>query len=515
MGGAYKEGAENASNEVFAAAREQMRRMTDALTRSAELFSKDADELESWVKEEGRELLRLMLQGHYDVRAPAVPVDEVVDSAGVPRTYTRPSQRKLQTCFGELRVSRVAFSTRGESNLHPLDADLNLSPRKASRHIQKRACELASDTSFERARENLHAETGQRIHKRQLEAIAVEVAQDFDSFYLARELEQSETDDALILSVDGKGVVMHTASLRPQTRANAEAKAPRKKGERLGPGEKRDRKRMANVCAIYDHTQQPRTVDDILCEERIKPPQDSCQNKRVWAELRHSQRDTIAALFHEAHRRDPEQKREWVVLIDGQPSLRSQVEEVAKESGVEVHFVIDIIHVIEYLWKAAYALYGSGSDSAKAWMSKQLRRLLQGQVSTVIHSAKVSAGKLHIPTSRKATVMECCDYIQERQQDMRYHVALAKGWPISTGVVEGTCRHLINDRLDITGARWHLDSAEAILRIRALISSGDWHDYWAWHKSMAYHRDHAFKFYQDQPPKPVYPMLRKHLQVIS
>lgn len=512
---AYKENTENASAEAFEPARKQMKRMEDKLTKGAELFDKDSDELEGWVKVEGRELLRLMLQGHYDLRAPAVPVEDVVDRADVPRTYTRSSMRRALTSFGEIHVPRVAFSTRGESNLHPLDADLNLSPRKASRHLQKRACELASDVSFERAHEHLHANTGQRIHKRQLEDIAVEVAQDFEGFYLAREVMHTETSDALILSVDGKGVVMHTGSLRPQTRANAEAKEPRKKGDRIGPGEKKDHKRMATVCAIYDHEPQPRSPDDILSEERIKAPKNSCKNKRVWADIRAPQRETIASLLHEANRRDPEQEREWVVLIDGQPTLRSQLEEVAQEAQVEVHFVIDIIHVIEYLWKAAHALYGSGSDSAKTWVGKQLRRLLQGQSNTVIHSAKVTAGKLQISTSRRTTVMECCDYIQERQDDMQYHVALAKGWPISTGVVEGTCRHLINDRLDITGARWHLDSAEAILRLRALISSGDWPEYWAWHKSMSYHRDHASKFYNDSPPKPVYPTLRQHLQVVS
>ena len=32
--------------------------------------------------------------------------------------------------------------------------------------------------------------------------------------------------------------------------------------------------------------------------------------------------------------------------------------------------------------------------------------------------------------------------------------ALASGWPISTGVIEGARRHLVKDRTDSTGARW-------------------------------------------------------------
>ena len=58
-----------------------------------------------------------------------------------------------------------------------------------------------------------------------------------------------------------------------------------------------------------------------------------------------------------------------------------------------------------------------------------------------------------------------------------YDKALTNGWPIATGVIEGACRHLIKDRLDITGARWSVDGAEAVLRLRALRSSGDFEAY--------------------------------------
>ena len=59
---------------------------------------------------------------------------------------------------------------------------------------------------------------------------------------------------------------------------------------------------------------------------------------------------------------------------------------------------------------------------------------------------------------------------------------LAAGYPIATGVIEGACRHLINDRLDITGARWCLQGAEAILKLRSINSSGDFDDYWTFHR---------------------------------
>ena len=68
---------------------------------------------------------------------------------------------------------------------------------------------------------------------------------------------------------------------------------------------------------------------------------------------------------------------------------------------------------------------------------------------------------------------KAADYIENNHQRLRYHCALAQGLPIATGVIEGACRHLVKDRMDITGARWWgLEGAEAILKLRSLKISG-------------------------------------------
>ncbi len=63
--------------------------------------------------------------------------------------------------------------------------------------------------------------------------------------------------------------------------------------------------------------------------------------------------------------------------------------------------------------------------------------------------------------------------------------------------IEGACRHLIGDRLDITGARWGLAGAEAILKLRALVSTGDFDTYWRYHLQREHHRVHH-THYQDR-----------------
>jgi hypothetical protein len=56
--------------------------------------------------------------------------------------------------------------------------------------------------------------------------------------------------------------------------------------------------------------------------------------------------------------------------------------------------------------------------------------------------------------------------------------------------VEGACRHLVADRMGITGARWGLDGAQAMLWLRAIYASGDTDAYWAYHLAREHQRNH-------------------------
>ncbi len=85
----------------------------------------------------------------------------------------------------------------------------------------------------------------------------------------------------------------------------------------------------------------------------------------------------------------------------------------------------------------------------------------------------------------------CIGYLQAKQEFLGYDTALARGWPIATGVIEGACRHLIGDRLDISGARWGLAGAEAVLKLRAVNTNGDFDRYWRFHLARENHRVHS------------------------
>jgi len=74
--------------------------------------------------------------------------------------------------------------------------------------------------------------------------------------------------------------------------------------------------------------------------------------------------------------------------------------------------------------------------------------------------------------------------------------------------IEGACRHLVKDRMEITGARWGLQGGEAVLKLRALVINGDFDAYWEFHEQQEYQRNHQSKFSE-------MPTARSQLQPIS
>ncbi len=99
----------------------------------------------------------------------------------------------------------------------------------------------------------------------------------------------------------------------------------------------------------------------------------------------------------------------------------------------------------------------------------------------------------HIGEDAAVEVMRhgASDYLLKNKERLDYATALANGWPIATGIIEGACRHLVKDRMDLTGARWSLDGAEAVLRLRSLRASGDFEEYMAFHHRQERQRNYG------------------------
>lgn len=484
--------------EAFDVAREKFEEIVDQLC-SPQALEMDHGELETLINSEGVELLRRLLQGHLDFRGTGEVGASVKGADGVVRSHRRLGSRRLMSVFGEVSVSRMRYGGRGTTSLAPLDAELNLPAEVYSHGVHKRVAQEVAKTSYDETVDSVSKTTGAWVPKRQVEELSVRASADFEAFYQTRELvseEEDPTGDLVVISVDGKGVVMRTEDLREQTRSRAQSQA-HKLSKRLSRGEKRNARRMATVATVYGIDPFVRRPQDIVAELRareqpLKRPRP--QNKRVWASVQRPPEAVIAEAFAEAERKDPHHNKPWVALVDGNETQLRLLKEQAARSGVLLTVLLDLIHVLGYLWKAAFVFHKEGSEQAESWVTERLVRLLHGHSSHVAAGIRRSATLRKLSSEQRAPADKCADYLLKYAEFLRYDQYLKAGLPIATGVIEGACRHLIKDRMDLTGARWSLGGAEAVLRLRSLRSSGDFEEYWHFHIERELERNHVVRY---------------------
>jgi len=461
--------------------------------------------LESRIESEGRELLRALFQDRLDLRAEREQrAPRVADERGVRRRSVESGhQRPLHSVFGEVSVKRLAYRQRGEPNLYPADGVLNLPDEWASHGVRRLAAVESSRGSFDEATGQVRERTGLTLGKRQLEQLALRAAVDFESFYAnsARSPDQQHNDtdddgehDVLVLSVDGKGIVMRPDALRPATAKAAQAASPKLK-TRLSRGEKPNRKRIAEIGAVYELKPAPRTPAEVLASTAEKTlPAPKAKRKWLTASVIEDAAAVIADVFDEAQRRDPNHKRTWVALADGNNHQIDRIKKEAKKHKLKVTILIDLVHVLEYLWDAAWNFFDEGDPAAEAWVHDKALAVLQGKAGIVAAAIRRKATNLNLDPNQRANADRAADYLHNKRPYLDYPTALTNGWPIATGVIEGACRHLIKDRMDITGARWGLQGAEAILKLRAIRSNGDFPAYWDYHLAQERRRNHNSRY---------------------
>ncbi len=456
-------------------------------------------DLEDRLNIEGRELLRLLYQDHLDLRAERERRQgPVIDAGGVSRPSVEAGHtRGLTTIFGEVTVTRYAYRRPGHPNLHPADRALNLPEERHSHGVRRLAATQAARGSFDDATDAVRSATGATVAKRQVEALAQRAAVDFEAFYATRPRPPADPEEVVVISVDGKGIVMRPEALRAAT-ATAAAKATTKLETRLSKGEKRNRKRMAEVGAVYTAVPVPRTAADVLAtaaDHHVTPkPAPKAKAKWLTASVVNDAATVVADVFDEAERRDPDHHGTWVALVDGNNHQIQRIHAEAARRNLKVTTVIDFVHVIEYLWKAAWSFHPEGDPAAETWVHNKALAVLDGQASIVAASIRRKATRRRLDSDKRTGADRAADYLLNKKRYLDYPTALAKGWPIATGVIEGACRHLVKDRMDITGARWGLHGAEAVLKLRALRSNGDLDTYWAFHLDHEHRRVHQTRY---------------------
>jgi hypothetical protein len=200
-----------------------------------------------------------------------------------------------------------------------------------------------------------------------------------------------------------------------------------------------------------------------------------------------------------------------VVLVDGEPKQLRAVKREVKRLGLTVTIIADVVHVIEYVWKAARALFGDSNPEAEPWVGNRLLELFRGKTGgELTRTIRWWAERGNLSEAATRAVETTCRYLSDRTRTriVKYADALKDGLPIATGVIEGACRYVIKDRMDRTGARWSLTGAQAVLCLRAVRASGDFDEYWEFHLACEQERNHKSKYEAGKVPDPLPPRQR-------
>lgn len=305
---------------------------------------------------------------------------------------------------------------------------LNL-PAEAYCHGLRRIAAIeAAKISYRERVASIQAYTTGKVPPRQMQKLVVRAAVDFGAFYSGRSpVGPEQTADPLIFTLDGKGIVMRTEHLRKTTREKAEASQP-KLDRRVSRGERKNRKRMATVAAVYSIEPFLRTAEEVMLElgpvRDAAKPRPRTRNNRAWASVEKSAKEVTRELLDEADHRDPEHQRPWICLVDGDQHQIAQVQKEARRWGVKVVLVLDLIHALEYLWEAAWCFFEEGDQAVEKRVTGRAIRILQGRSSDVAVGIRRSATRRDLKSKDRKGADSCADYLLRIKKLLRYYVFL-------------------------------------------------------------------------------------------
>jgi hypothetical protein len=450
----------------------------------------DHGEREKTLADSGRELQRRLLEATFSIdSAREERISQVTSAARIRHgTVEKGHSRGVASIFGPVRAVRLAYRNRCEPSLYPADARWMLPEDPYSLGMRALAAFHLATGGYGQAQEIIKARTGVTIGRAQLSGLAVDLAALSGDFYARRALDAPEgaPGDVLMMQADGKGIAM-----RPEHRKSATAQA-----DTTHPGIKK----MAEIVAVADLTPAVREPGDIAAPpaRRKANPGPLARDKWVSASITEDIPAMIGAAFDEADRRDPDRTRQRIFLVDGNKQQITAINEHAKDRDLKVPILIDYIHVSGYLRKAGACLHPGNPTTASQWADGQLLRVLHGRAKAVAATLRSIATKTraHPRTSHLdlTDLDKAATYLENNHQNMRYDKALAAGWPIATGLIEGSCRYVIEDRFGITGARWSPDGAEDILKLRAIVVNGDLDDYMNYYKKIYLQEHHLARY---------------------
>jgi len=427
----------------------------------------DADTMERGLFRRLFDLGCLLLRLYFHKQNQLLAPETVPGEKALPLPFHSEKERSYLSIFGLVRFAR-RYYYRKPQGCYLLDATLNLPEHGASDLLREWREKLCAHLPYHQAQHIVEDLLQHHASTRQLQQDIQEDAAHVGAYY-----DQAPSPPAdgqasvLVVQADGKGVPM---------RRNTQAAQKVRKGK----GEKTSCKKEAIVTSVYSLVPRVRTPEEVIASlfdrEKTSAKPSAPVNKRLFATLEGKEAALLFTAKQVARQQGPH-IRDQVALTDGSDALQKRVQ----TQFPDFTLVLDCIHAIEYLWKAANALLGETSPQRTTWVRVRAQQMLSGQTGVLIDDLRAIASTAEAVVGE--TLLSVAAYYERNQAYMRYGEYLADGWPIATGVIEGACRHLVKDRCELSGMRWTQSGAEALLQLRSVAENGDWEAFHAFRRT--------------------------------
>ncbi len=125
--------------------------------------------------------------------------------------------------------------------------------------------------------------------------------------------------------------------------------------------------------------------------------------------------------------------------------------------------ILDFFHTSEHLYALAHARFGEKNPDVEKWAHVQKERLLDDRVTEVI--ADISAWQPNTKDGQEVRRKEL-GYFTTHAKRMLYKTYREAGYHIGSGVMESSCRWVVQQRMKGAGMRWSQNGAEQMLHLR-------------------------------------------------
>jgi len=364
-------------------------------------------------------------------------------------------EKSLTTVLAPITLRRAYYHCDAcDKGRVPKDEDLDVVGTSYSPGVQRMLSRTGGQGPFERSRRDLRELAGIDVTAKQVERVA-----EANGARIKARLEQEWQgllDGSLIplpsgppiprlyVTIDGTGVPT----------------VPRENVGRAGKGpDGRAHTREVKVGCIFTQTK----VDE---EGRpVRDPRSSSYLAVVESADRFGQ-----LLYAEAARRGVDRAKEVVAIGDGAHWIWN----VADEHFPRATHIVDLYHAREHVGAFANLLYAPGDPDRAPWLNARVAELDRGDVEAILERLQ----KLLKPGRDGDPIRQLISYFDNNRERMRYADFRRRGLFVGSGTVEAGCKTLIGQRLKLSGMRWTVRGAEAIIALRCCEQSGRWDEFW-------------------------------------